>query len=200
MANQTEKFREDHMMKLQGKDYLPVAPRVVLFRQEHPDWSIYTETKEVGDKTYVFATVYDPELRPIASAHKMVKSGGKGPAAQWPLETAETGAVGRALALCGYGTLAGDLDEGDQIADAPQSRDTGDKKAAPKAKRTKKAAKKGTPVEQLCTAIEKAKTKEEFDPLYAQAIDTARSLKPGDDDFELIKQTVEAAKKALGVP
>jgi hypothetical protein len=36
------------------------------------------------------------------------------------IEKAETGAIGRALAMCGYGTLqAPEFDEGERIADAP---------------------------------------------------------------------------------
>ena len=39
------------------------------------------------------------------------------------IEKAETGAVGRALAMCGYGTLqAPEFDEGERLADAPVSR------------------------------------------------------------------------------
>lgn len=39
-------------------------------------------------------------------------------------EKAETGAIGRALAHCGYGTqFAPDLDEGERIVDAPQAKD-----------------------------------------------------------------------------
>jgi hypothetical protein len=36
------------------------------------------------------------------------------------IEKAETGAIGRALAMCGYGTLqAPEFDEGERIADSP---------------------------------------------------------------------------------
>ena len=116
-------FKQDHMMKLQGKDYLPVAPRVLMFRKDHPEAVIHTQVQVVGEDTYVYAIVGPPGMQTgaaaWATAHKRVKKGGKGPAAHWPLETAETGAIGRALALCGYGTLAGELDEGDQLADAP---------------------------------------------------------------------------------
>ena len=39
---------------------------------------------------------------------------------------AETGAVGRALAMCGYGTLqAPEFDEGERIADAPLEKGNG---------------------------------------------------------------------------
>jgi len=40
------------------------------------------------------------------------------------IEKAETGAVGKALAMCGYGTLqAPEFDEGERLADAPIARD-----------------------------------------------------------------------------
>jgi hypothetical protein len=119
-------FKEEHLIRLQGKDYLPVAPRVVIFRSEHPGFSIRTETKEVCGETYVYAVVANAEGYTLATAHKRVRKDGKGPASQWPLETAETGAIGRALALCGYGTLSGDLDEGDELADAPVERTESD--------------------------------------------------------------------------
>lgn len=115
-------FKDDHMISLKGKDYLPVAPRVVMFRVDHPTWGIHTEPVTIGDNLFICATVCDEHGIPVATAHKQVKPDKRGPAADWPVETAETGAVGRALALCGYGTLSGDLDEGDQLADAPQNR------------------------------------------------------------------------------
>lgn len=52
----------------------------------------------------------------IATARKRETEGG------FPdyIEKAETGAVGRALAMCGYGTLqAPEFDEQDRLADAP---------------------------------------------------------------------------------
>lgn len=111
-------FRKRGTIKLSGRDYLQVAYRVVEFRRDNPTATILTETRKIDDELFAFATVANDGVV-LATAHKMVKRGGKGPAAQFPLETAETGAIGRALALCGYGTLGGDLDEGDQIADAP---------------------------------------------------------------------------------
>ena len=111
----------EHMMSLQGKDYLPVAARVVWMRQEHPEWSISTSFQVLGDVAHMRAEIRDGAGALLASAHKRIRGQGegRGPAAQFPVETSETGAVGRALAFCGYGTLAGDLDEGEDIADAP---------------------------------------------------------------------------------
>lgn len=113
-------------IKLQGKDYLQVAHRVAIMRAEHPDWCIETafQTHEFNESKVLVArcAIGDETGRTLATATKTVTSGGRGPAGKFPLEMAETGAVGRALAACGYGTLSGDLDEGDQIADAPQSK------------------------------------------------------------------------------
>ncbi len=106
------------ILSLKGKDYLQVAHRVVRFRNMNPDATIYTEVEAVGDRHYVKATIAEGyDVR--ATAYKEVKTGGRGAAAQYPLECAETGAIGRALALCGFGTLSGDLDESDQLADSP---------------------------------------------------------------------------------
>lgn len=114
-----EDFIKKHMLNLRGKAYLPVAPRVVMFRLEHPTAQITTATKDIGDDTYVFCAIGDG-TDIWATAHKRVKKNGSGASKDYPLETAETGAIGRALALCGYGTIESrDLEEGDQLADAP---------------------------------------------------------------------------------
>lgn len=122
---------KDHMLDIQGKDYLPVAPRVLWARGDHPDWGISTDVVWIGETAYMRATVADCDGRVLATGHKMVNPNRRGPGAQYPVESAETGAIGRALALCGYGTLAGDLDEGEEIADTPVER-KGKPKAEPK--------------------------------------------------------------------
>ena len=108
-----------HMLDIQGRDYLPVAARVVWMRREHADWSILTEPVAIADGGYMRATILNDMGRVLATAHKAIRPGGRGAVGQYPIESAETGAVGRALGLCGYGTLAGDLDEGDELADSP---------------------------------------------------------------------------------
>jgi hypothetical protein len=93
----------------------------VWFRQEHPDWGIETKpiTIDLEGKVAVFeATVYDSNGKMMAKGTKMESAAG------FPsyIEAAETGAIGRALAVCGYGTqFAPDLDEmsSGKIADSP---------------------------------------------------------------------------------
>ena len=113
-----KQYAQDNKISLQGKAYLEVKFRVEMLRKEHPEWTIRTMVLEIGEEYYMKAEIADGP-RPLATAHKRVVKGAKGPAGKFPLETAETGAIGRACALMGYGTLAGDLEEYDQIADAP---------------------------------------------------------------------------------
>ena len=98
-------------------DYLPVAPRIAWFRKDHPDWSIITKTERLADKAVVMkAIIKDIYGRVIATARKKETENG------FPdyIEKAETGAIGRALAMCGYGTLqAPEFDEGERITDSP---------------------------------------------------------------------------------
>jgi hypothetical protein len=106
------------LLNLKGKDYLEVKFRIVWFREEHPDWSIETEMMSVTDvSAYARATVKDEKGRIVATSHKFENVQG------FPdfIEKAETGAIGRALALIGYGTqfCADELDEGKRIVDSP---------------------------------------------------------------------------------
>ena len=98
-------------------DYLPVAARIAWFRKDHPYWAIITEVEQLADKAVVMkATIKDMQGLVIATARKKETEAG------FPdyIEKAETGAIGRALAMCGYGTLeAPEFDEQDRLADAP---------------------------------------------------------------------------------
>lgn len=108
---------ESHMLNLKGKNYLPVAPRIAWFRQEHPDWAIETHQVRLAEKAVIMkAVIKDQTGRVIATARKKETESGFSDY----IEKAETGAIGRALALCGYGTLqAVEFDEGERLADAP---------------------------------------------------------------------------------
>ena len=113
----TKKGTELPLLDLRGKPYLQVAHRLVWFREEHPDWTIETEiVKSAPGAALLKATIKTPEARILATAHKMETKQGF---ADY-LEKAETGAIGRALALCGYGTqFEPEMDEGERLADSP---------------------------------------------------------------------------------
>lgn len=114
----TAKGTELPLLNLKGKEYLEVKYRLVWFREEHPEWSIETEFLTVTENNaFAKAVVRDEHGRVIATSHKAESSH------SFPdfMEKAETGAIGRALALIGFGTqfCADELDEGDRIVDAP---------------------------------------------------------------------------------
>lgn len=116
--HRTPKGTDLPLLNLRGKEYLEVKYRVVWFREEHPDWAIETELLSVtGESAYSRATVKDQSGRVIATSHKFENKQG------FPdfIEKSETGAIGRALALIGYGTqfCADELDEGERIVDSP---------------------------------------------------------------------------------
>lgn len=106
------------LLNLKGKDYLQIAHRIVWFREVYPAWGIETEMLESSPTHAIFkATIKDETGRIIAQATKVQTE------KDFKVfhEKAETGAIGRALALIGFGTqfCADELDEGDQLADAP---------------------------------------------------------------------------------
>jgi hypothetical protein len=114
----TAKGTELPLLNLRGSDYLEVKYRLVWFREEHPTWSIETEFVSITDRAACArAVIRDDSGRVIATSHKAESS------ASFPdfMEKAETGAIGRALALIGFGTqfCADDLDEGERIVDSP---------------------------------------------------------------------------------
>lgn len=123
----TPKGTELPLMDLKGKIYLQVAHRIVWFREEHPLGRIDTECVEKTDNYVIYkATISiivpsDPgnatyEYTKLSDAVKQEYFENFADAH----EKAQTGAIGRALALIGYGTqFTSDLDEGERLADAP---------------------------------------------------------------------------------
>lgn len=110
----------DHLMNLKGKAYLEVKWRLVWFRQEHPDWSIRTQIVDLNiDQKYaVFKAIISNESGVIvAEGTKMEDARGF---ADY-MEKAETGSIGRALGILGYGTqFAPEFDEVDPSAQNPR--------------------------------------------------------------------------------
>jgi hypothetical protein len=121
----TEKGTELPLLNLKGKEYLQVMHRLVWFRERYPDGVIKTQLLasdgEGKDAFAVFRSeIYIPTERGpvlVATGHKRETAGGF---ADY-MEKAESGSIGRALAMMGIGTqfAADDLDEGDRLADSP---------------------------------------------------------------------------------
>ena len=114
----TKSGTELPLLNLRGKEYLQVPHRLVWFREEKPEWRIETEMVNSGPDFALFkATIRDAHGHIVATAHKFENAKG------FPdfIEKAETGSVGRALLMIGYGTAfcADELDEKDRLADSP---------------------------------------------------------------------------------
>ena len=116
----------EHLMDLKGKQYLQVMWRLVWFREDKPTWCIDTKLEQLTDNHAVFSAK-------ISDENGIQKASGYGSESIKDfrdfIEKAETKAIGRALAMLGYGTqFAPELDEGERIVDSPAQR----KKSAPK--------------------------------------------------------------------
>ncbi len=108
------------LLNLKGRPYLQVAHRLVWFREDHPTGVIKTQIlHQQNDEVIVRAEIFmmgPAGPVPLASAHKMETKANF----QDYIEKAETGAIGRALAMVGYGTqYEPEFDEGDRLADSP---------------------------------------------------------------------------------
>lgn len=114
----TQKGTNLPMMDIKGKPYLQVAHRLVWFREAHPGGSIMTELIEHDKENHyaIFSAKVIVDDKIIATAMKMES------VKHFPdyLEKAETGSIGRALSIAGFGTqFSPELDEGDRLADSP---------------------------------------------------------------------------------
>lgn len=110
---------QKHLINLKGKDYLQVMWRLVWFREEKPSWNV--ETKLVSHDSENGHAIFEAK---IIDDCGIQKSSGHGSESVKDfrdyIEKAETKAVGRALAMLGYGTqFAPELDEGERIVDSP---------------------------------------------------------------------------------
>ena len=107
------------LLLLKGKSYLQAQHRVLWFREDKPDWRIVTEYINIGkDSALAKASILNEKNEVMAVGHKFE-------CAQHFtdfLEKAETGAIGRALALVGFGTqFAIEMEEGERIVDSPNA-------------------------------------------------------------------------------
>lgn len=109
------------LINLKGKDYLMVAHRIQWFNEAVENFNIETDFITITDEqTIAKARVQVVKDGRILKSATATKRETKQDFADHT-EKAETAAIGRALAMLGYGTqfAVADLDEGDRIVDAP---------------------------------------------------------------------------------
>jgi len=100
-----------HMRKIRTKqgqvDYLPLWPRILWLRADHPDATVVTEEKFASAELARFTCTITLPNGAVATGHSSCAQKEFGDY----YEKAESGAIGRALAVLGYGTDAVDLAE-----------------------------------------------------------------------------------------
>lgn len=189
----------DHMMKLKGKDYLEVKWRVVWFREDHPDWCINTDCIAQDQDHAIFKAI-------ICDENGIQKSAGHGSESKKDfadfLEKAETKAIGRALAMLGYGTqfVADELDEGERIVDSPVNRKPEQPKEQPKQEQKPEAVQGPKVVKSLKILMEKAmltygidKAPERFNMLLNRAGCTKETM--NEHYYDMINEWIESDLK-----
>lgn len=139
----TSKGNELPLLNLRGKDYLQVAHRLLWLNDDIESFQIETEFIQIDDdqtvcKANVILVNKEGKLQRRATATKRETKRDFSD----HTEKAETGAIGRALAMLGFGTqfAIADFDEGERLADAPLNKPKGKKTA----KKTKAKAKSET--------------------------------------------------------
>jgi hypothetical protein len=118
---------EERIIKLRGQDYLEVKWRLVWFREKHPEGGIATQIVSVNEETGLVlakATITNKEGSILATGHGTARDDGKKVWSGKSIEKAETSAIGRALAVAGFGTqFSGDeISEDENGVDSPVSR------------------------------------------------------------------------------
>lgn len=114
------------LINMKGKDYLQVAHRLQWLNEAEARFTISSDiighiTEQGQEQATIKSTVliFDEQGRIL----KQVSATKTEHKAHFPdyLEKAETGSIGRALAMIGYGTqyALSDLDEGERIVDSP---------------------------------------------------------------------------------
>ncbi len=155
----------ENMLNLKGKSYLPVAERIVWFRQDYPEAQIETTLVEL-DRAQGFAMY---RARITTGKGGVAEASGSETAKDFGdfIEKAETKAVGRALGYLGFGTAAAGFEEGGRVVDAPITPKRPSDAPAP-AERAQQAP-------QPFTAGQ-----------FMEVIDTARAMRVGGDDYPVI--------------
>lgn len=103
----------DGVVKIHGREYKTVALRVAEFKEQHPEWSIVTELVSADDETVVMkALVLDDCQRVRGTGYAEEKRSASKINKTSAMENAETSAIGRSLAACGFaGTEFASADE-----------------------------------------------------------------------------------------
>ena len=97
-------MRKVKTINIRGSQYATVAARLQAFREDHPEWPILTEiTYRDPEEVVIRCEIKNTDGTTVATgmAHEVRQSTGVNSTSY--VENCETSAIGRALAVLGYG-------------------------------------------------------------------------------------------------
>jgi hypothetical protein len=154
------------LTNLKGKDYLMVAYRIQWMNEVTPNFEIVTEFPLVTDEQTIArakVVLMDKDGKVVKSATATKRETKKDFSDH--TEKAETAAIGRALAILGFGTqfAVADLDEGNRLADSPlETSKKQESKPAPE--KTEAAVETPSEPKKASSSFKKPKAKVEVTP------------------------------------
>lgn len=125
----------DYIIDLRGKKYLQVAHRIMWYREVYPGGAISTDLITFEPQLVMRASITDNDGHTLATGYGSAQPKAGAVWAGREVEKAETAAIGRALALAGFGTqFANEYDDDDNhLADSPQPARTAKQRKTPPA-------------------------------------------------------------------
>lgn len=112
------KLPEDATVDIRGTEYVLIAARLAMFREDHPDWSIEPAILTDGDVVKCRTEIRDSEGRLIAVAHAEESRAHGNINKTSAVENTETSSVGRALAFVSGKYAGKSIRSADEMGDA----------------------------------------------------------------------------------
>ena len=105
-------------VKIHGKDYVTVAKRLELFREQFPDHQVHTEVLSCADLVLIKCTIKDPSGNVITAHAEEDRNSSNKINSTSAVENCETSAVGRCLALGFKGLSGSSIASADELVSA----------------------------------------------------------------------------------
>jgi len=109
---------DNSTVDIHGQEYVLIAARLAMFREDHPDWAIEPEVLSDGDVVKCRTEIRDAEGRLICRAHAEESRSHGNINKTSAVENCETSSVGRALAFVSGKYAGKSIRSADEMSDA----------------------------------------------------------------------------------